>query len=79
MNPDFPGDGPFYDPDGCGNGPTMFFMSIGVDLCLFGADWMRSGGEFWRVLAIFGHFLPFLAISGPKISLSVKKCHEFFS
>ncbi len=35
-------------------------------------------GEFLRMLAIFGHFWPFLAIFGPKFSLSVKsaRCDE---
>ncbi len=56
MNPDSPGEGPFYDPDGCGNGPTMFFMSIGVELGRFGCGQGARFGEFWSCLAISGHF-----------------------
>ncbi len=48
-------------------------MSIGVELGMFVADWMRSGGEFWRVLVIFGHFL---AIFGDFGTENFSKCEK---
>ncbi|MCP4141555.1 MAG: hypothetical protein GY755_14940 [Chloroflexi bacterium] len=48
-----------WSPDGAGLVQQCFFMSIGVGLDRVGADWRRFWGEFWRFLAIFGHFWPF--------------------
>ncbi len=49
------------------NGLILFVKSLGVGLDRFGADWRRLWGESWLG---FRHFLPFLAIFRPKISVS---------